>query len=193
MSPVASCIRPSLSEAIDAWKRVLAVNDFPTDLLWIFEENLCVEHQLAENGGYHFGFQTKFTPVPEDALDVAFDHFTETDTRVVFYRLGNCPGRSVCILLCDPWLEKRKEADGFLRHDEWNISFYPGHDDEIEEVQDLHRWVRRIKRNRALHDLDFSMSLATVEEIRDYGRPLMPHERFAGRMLNRLRQVLGQP
>lgn len=192
MSLVAPSIRPSLSEAIDDWKNILAGYGYPTDLLWIFEENLCVEHQLAAVGGYHFAFQTKFTDVPDDALDVAYDYFSETPARMVFYRLGTCPGHSVCMLLCDSWFERKTEADGFLRHDEANLSFYPGHSDHIEEVTDLSRWVRRIKRSRALNDLDFCMSLSIVDEIRDYGRPLLPYERFAERMLERLRQVLGQ-
>jgi hypothetical protein len=37
------------------------------------------------------------------------------------------------------------------------------------------------------------MSLATIEEIRLYGRALMPYERMAQHMLLRLRRMLGQP
>jgi hypothetical protein len=37
------------------------------------------------------------------------------------------------------------------------------------------------------------MALATVEEIKLYGRPLAPYERFAESMLKRLRRFLGQP
>jgi len=47
-----------------------------------------------------------------------------------------------------------------------------------------------VKRDRALHDFDFCMPLATVEEIRTYGRPLAPYERFAEFLLNRLRRIL---
>jgi hypothetical protein len=192
MSLVVPTIRPSLEEATDDWKKILAGYGYPTDILWIFEENLCVEHQLAETGGYHFGFQTKFTPVPEDAADIAYDYFSELPERIVFYRLGTCPGHSVCMLLCDSWFDRKTEADGFVRHDETNLSFYPGHHDHIEEVTDLSRWVRRVKRPRAFSDLDFCLSLSLIDEIRDYGRPLAPYERFAGRMLQRLRQVLRQ-
>lgn len=192
MSSVALMARPTLPDALDAWNKILADRGHSTDLLWIFEENLCIEPQQASPGGFHFGFQTRFTPVPEDALDIAFDYFTETDARMVFYRLGSCPGHSVCVLLCDPWFERKTEADGFLRHDGWNISFHPGDDDQIEEITDLSRWLHRIIRNRSFNDLDFCLSLATLEEIRDYGRPLLPYERFAGRMLQRLRRVLGQ-
>ena len=73
------------------------------------------------------------------------------------------------------------------------MSFYSGLDDGIEEVTDLTRWLRRVKRDRAFHELDFCMALATVEEIKIYGRPLAPYERFAETMLNRLRRLLGQP
>jgi hypothetical protein len=184
---------PAFDETIETWKKILGERAFSTDLLWIFEENLCIERSRAEQGGFLFGFQTKFTPPPDDALEIAFDHFAGTGARVVFYRLGDCMGKSVCILLCDPWFEAKGESEGYLRRDEWNISFHNGLDDKIEEVTDLTRWLRRVKRDRAFHDLDFCMALATVDEIKIYGRPLAPYERFAETLLSRLRRLLGQP
>ncbi len=55
-------IRPTLNEALDAWKKLLAQQGFATDITWIFQENLCFEKLQIERGGFHFGFQTKFTP-----------------------------------------------------------------------------------------------------------------------------------
>ena len=193
MNPAAMLNRPTLTGALGAWSQLLVERGFSTDLVWIFQENLCVERSRAEQGGFLFGFQTKFTPTPDDALEIAYDHFFETGARMIFYRLGDCVGKSVCILLCDPWFENKDEADGFVRCDDWKISFYPGQKDEIEEVTDLTRWLRRVKRDRAFHDLDFCMALATVDEIKIYGRPLAPYERFAESMLKRLRRFLGQP
>ena len=184
--------RPNLKVALDAWKRLLAERGFATDITWIFEENLCFEKLQVEPGGFHFGFQTKFTPPPEDALEIAFDQFSETDARLVFYRLGDVPGKSICTLLCDEWFENKDGAEGFVRRDEWKISFHPGQADQIDEITDLTRWLRRVKRGRAFHDLDFCMALATIDEVKTYGRPLAPYERFAETMLNRLRRVLGQ-
>ena len=88
MESTTKFIRPTLATALDAWEKLLAERGFATDITWIFEENLCFEKLQIEPGGFHFGFQTKFTPPPEDALDIAFDHFSETDARMVFYRLG---------------------------------------------------------------------------------------------------------
>jgi hypothetical protein len=194
MEPKTKFNRPTLTEALAAWRQLLAERGFATQLTWIFEENLCIERQRANQGGFRFGFQTRFTPPANDALDIAFDHFSETGTRMVFYRLGDAePGKSVCILLCDPWFEHKSDADGYVRRDDWKMSFHPGHKDIIEEVTDLTRWLRRVKRDRAFHDLDFCMALATIDEIKIYGRPLMPYERFAQIMLNRMRRVLGQP
>jgi len=193
MKSEAPFTRPSLKEALDAWKKVLAERGFATDIIWIFAENLCVEKSRAEQGGFHFGFQTRFTPPPEDALDTAFAHFSESNKPVVFYRLGERPGKSVCALLCDSWFERRRDADGFLRRDDWRVLFYPGQKDEIEEVTDLTRWLRRVKRGRAFHDLDFCMALEAIDEIKIYGRVLMPYERLAEAMLGRLRRFLGQP
>jgi hypothetical protein len=185
--------RPSLEEALNAWKKLLAERGFATDIIWIFAENLCVEKSRAGQGGFHFGFQTRFTPPPEDALDIAFDHFGGTDAPMIFYRLGGRPGKSVCMLLCDSWFVNKREADGFLRRDEWRVLFYPGQKDEIEEVTDLTRWLHRVKRGRAFHDLDFGMTLEAIDEMKIYGRALAPYERFAAVMLNRLRRFLRQP
>ena len=185
--------RPSLEEAVKDWKKLLTERGFATDIVWIFAENLCVEKSRTEPGGFHFGFQTRFTPPPEDALDIAFDHFSESDKPVVFYRLGERPGKSVCTLLCDSWIDNRSDADGFLHRDEWRVLFYPGQKDEIEEVTDLTRWLRRVKRDRAFHDLDFCMALEAIDEIKIYGRMLAPYERLAAAMLGRLRRFWGQP
>jgi hypothetical protein len=190
MESKAQFTRPTLAEARNAWRKMLAENGFATEIVWLFEENLCLEKSRSAPGGFRFGFQTKFTPPPDDALEIAFNHFCETDSRIVFYRLGSSPGKSVCILLCDDWFEYKREADGFLRRDEWRILFHPGEEDQIEEVTDLSRWLNRVKSNRAFHELDFCMALATIDEIKIYGRPLMHYERFAETMINRLRRLL---
>ena len=191
MEAVITPVRPALEEALAAWKKTLSERHFPTDLLWLFEENLCFEKLRSEQGGFHIGFQTRFTPPPPDALEIAFEHFAATPARLVFYRLGDIPEKSVCVLLCDTWFDGKGESDGFLRRDEWNLSFHPGHEDNIEEITDLTRWLRRVKRDRAFHDLDFCMSLSTIDEIKVYGRPLAVYERFADRMLKRLQRLLG--
>lgn len=193
MSSPTSFNRPTLNEALDAWKQLLTAKGLSADLRWIFEENLCFEKSRAAKGGFHLGFQTRFSPPPDDALDIAFEHFGETDKRVVFYRLGDNLGKSICVLLCDSWFENRGEADGFLRRDEWRLSFHPGQSGEIEEIVDLSRWLRRVKHGRAFHDLDFCMTLAAIDEIKTHGRVLMPYERFASTMMERLRRFLGQP
>ncbi len=193
MKSDAQCKRPPLGEALKEWNQLLAKRGFATDITWIFAENLCVEKSPTAPGGFHFGYQTRFTPPTEDALDIAFDQFADTNAPVVFYRLGARPGRSVCMLLCDPWFENKRDADGFVRRDEWRILFYPGAKDEIEEVTDLTRWLRRVKRDRAFHDLDFGMTLEAIDEIKIYGRTLAPYERFAAVMVNRLRRLLRQP
>ena len=184
--------RPPLADALAAWKQCLADHDLPTEMVWIYAENLCIEPSRATPGSFRIGFQTRFSPPPDDAIETAYDHFGESNERVVFYRLGSVGKRSVCILLCDAWFEERNARDGFARVDEWRVSFHPGHAGEIEEITELSRWLRRVKRDRAFHDFDFSMSLETIQELRAHGRTLVPYERFAQKMLNRLRRVLGQ-
>ncbi len=185
--------RPQFREALAAWQEVLAARNLPAEPLWIFAENLCFEPSLAIPGSLRVGFQTRFTPPADDALEIAYDQFSETGARMVFDRLGSSPRGSICILLCDDWFAERNERDGFQRRDDWGISFYPGVSGDIEEVTDLPRWVRRVKQNYAFRDFDFAMSLATIDEIKIHGRTLQPYERFAETMLNRLRRMMGNP
>ena len=189
----AQFIRPPLEEALAAWQQCLARHELPAEPLWIFAENVCIEHSHATPGSFRFGFQTKFSPPPESAMEIAYDQFSRTDARMVFYRLGSCPRGSVCILLCDAWFEEKGARDGFERQDDWGISFYPGFAGDIDEVTDLTRWLRRVQRDRAFHDFDFAMSLETIDEIRTHGRALLPYERFTQKMLVRLRRILGNP
>ena len=58
MSSVANA-RPNLSAALDAWKKLLTEHKLATDLLWIFEENLCFEKKADVPGGVHIGLQTE--------------------------------------------------------------------------------------------------------------------------------------
>lgn len=182
-------VRPPLATALAAWRECLASHHLPDTPLWVFAENLCLEPSGAKPGHFRTRFQTQFTPPPEDALDIAYAEFGGTNARMVFHRLGSCPRGSVCLLLCDPWFETKSEREGFVRHDEWGISFYPGQAGDIEEVTNLARWVRRVKRARHVHDFDFSLSLATLDEIKTHGRALHPYERFADTLLNRMRQA----
>ena len=184
--------RPSLDQALAAWTGCLSRQGLPGNPLWIFSENLCIERSQAVPGSLRVGFQTKFTPPDDDALEIAYDHFCETSASMVFYRLGSMPNRSVCILLCDTWFEEKTARDGFERRDDWKISFRPGYAGDIEEITELTRWVRRVQHDRAFHAFDFGMALETVSEIKLHGRPLQPYERMAQRMLSRLRRILGQ-
>ena len=189
MHQTVSIVRPPLEQAIQAWKKQLAERGLATELLWIFEENLCFERKPQVPGGIHIGFQTRFSPVPQEALDVAYEHFCEADGPIVFYRLGQCKGRSVCILLADSWFGEKRESDGFVVNPEWGVWFHPGQQIEIEEVSDLRRWIRRLRRERPLHDVDFCMTLVAVDEIQVHGRVLSPGERYSEAMLGKLRRI----
>jgi len=188
MSKTPIFTRPTFTQALDAWKATLSGRSLPVDLVWIFDENLCFEKD--DRGNFKLGFQTKFSPPPPDAEQIAYDHFTEFDTRVVFYRIGTCRGRSVCLLLCDEWFEPKTEKDGFIRRDEWLISFRPGERGDIEEIADEKRYQRRILRGRPLHDLDFCMTLQAVHETLAHGRVLSAYEHYALRFLNAWRRLL---
>jgi hypothetical protein len=185
--------RPPFDEALTAWKGLLKERGLPADCVWIFDENLCFEKDAASPGGFRLGFQTTFSPPPPGGEKVAYDHFTETDAPLVFYRIGTNQGKSICLLLCDAWFESKREADGFIRRDDWLISFYPGKAAETEEIKDAQRYKNRILRERPLHDLDFCMSLRAVHEILAHGYMLTAYDRYALRFLHAWRHLLGQP
>jgi hypothetical protein len=189
MANLPNFARPPFSEAIKAWKKLLAERKFPTDLLWIFDENICFEKDPTE--GFRLGYQTRFTPPPQDAERVAFDYFCGFEARVVFYRIGSAGGKSICLMLCDEWFEPKDEKDSFIRRDEWLLSFYPGTGGEIPEVTDEQRWKERILRNRPLHDLDFCMTLRAIHEILAHGRVLTAYEHYALRFLHGWSRLLG--
>ena len=189
MEPKHRFQRPPFEEAAAAWKALLARRGFATDLLWILDENLCFERDPQAPGRTRLGFQTLFTPHPPDAAKVTYHHFAEMDARLVFYRLGASGGRSVCLQLCDPWFEPKAEADGYIRFDDWLISFYPGSSDELEEIADAKRWERRVVRGRPLSAVDFCMTLAALKELKAHGRVLTPDERFGLKILRSMHRV----
>lgn len=180
--------RPTFEEALAAWKTLLLENGYSANLLWILEENLCFETDPGTPAGVKLGFQVQLTPPPPDAAKVTYHHFAETDSRVVFYRLGSNGGRSICILLCDEWFEERGDNEGYIRRDEWRISFYPGPIDKIEEITDARRWRLRMIRGRPLSAVDFCMTMSALHELKAHGRVLTPDERLGMNILRSMRE-----
>ena len=192
MANIPQFSRPTFTQTLDAWKAILAERRLPTELIWIFSENLCFEKEPAGERGFKLGFQTRFTPPPPDAERIAYHHFCEFEARIVFYRIGSSCGKSVCLVLGDEWFETRDESSGFIRRDDWLISFRPGSAEEIEEIGDERRWEQRLLRDRPLHDLDFCMTLRAVHEILAHGRVLTTYEHYALKFLHAWRRFLGE-
>jgi len=191
MANAARVTRPLFDEALTAWTTLLRQRSLPSELGWVFDENLCFENDSAAAGGFRLGYQTTFTPPPPGAERIAYKHFCESDAPVVFYRVGSSNGKSICLLLCDDWFETKTEGEGFSSRPEWLISFHPGTAGEIEEIMDKQRWEKRILRNRPLHDLDFCMTLQAIHETLAHGRALTAYDRFALKLLHVWRRFLG--
>jgi len=185
--------RPPFHEALKAWKTFLGERGLPSELVWAFDENLCFEKDPAHPGGFRLGFQTAFTPPPPGAEQVAYEYFSESEAPLVWYRLGSSRGKSVCILLCDPWFKAKSDAQDFSKRDEWLMMFRPGTTQELEEVTDRLRWENRLLRDRPLHDLDFCMTLRAVQEMLAHGRVLTAYERYALKLLHVWRHWMGDP
>lgn len=183
--------RPAFSDAMNAWKQLLAQRGLPPECVWIFDENLCFETDPGRAGGFRLGYQTVFTPPPPGAEQIAYEEFGDSAARLVFYRIGSSGGKSVCLVLCDQWFEAKGEAEGFARRDEWLMSFRPGAAEEIPVITDEQRWKQRLVRNRPLHDLDFCMTWRAVHEVLAHGRVLSSYERYALRFLGAWRRMLG--
>lgn len=175
--------RPYYFDAVDEWKKILTQHSLPSDVRWILDENLCFEADSTRKGGMRHSFQTKFTIIPPDVAERTYAFFSDFEARMVFYCLGHSGGRSVCIILCDPVFESRGAEDGFIRKDEWLLSFHPGSGQEIEEITDEARWKNRVKRGRPHTDLDFCMPVDVLREMDAHGRPLSSDERFGVKML----------
>ncbi|HEY5915424.1 MAG TPA: hypothetical protein VJA21_32985 [Verrucomicrobiae bacterium] len=184
MSKPASITRPTFKDALEAWKKFLQERFLPSELIWVFDENLCFEKDPANPAGFRLGFQTVITPPPPDAERIAFYHFLEFDAPIVFYRIGSCRERSVCVLLCDAWFQGKTEPGGYFFRPEWGIAFRPGGPNQVEEIADEDRWKNRIVRDRPLHDLDFCLHLRGVHEILAHGRVLTAYEHYALRLLH---------
>jgi hypothetical protein len=189
MESAARYHRPPFEDVLADWKALLAKRNFSTDIVWILDENLCFEKDPGAAAGVKLGFQTQFTPQPPDAAKVTYHHFAEMDARLVFYRLGENNDRSICIQLCDPWLEPKNESEGYVRRDEWLISFYPGRSEQLEEITDAQRWQERVVRGRALTAVDFCMTLAALRELKAHGRVLAPDERFGLKILRSMQRA----
>lgn len=182
--------RPAFDEALEAWKGLLGQRGLPPDSTWVFDENLCFETDNGHAGGFRLGYQTVFTPPPSNAQEIAYQEFADSEARLVFYRIGSSKGKSVCLVLCDPWFESKGAAEGYVRRDDWLISFRPGAAEEVPEITDEERWRKRILRNRPLHDLDFCMTLRAVHEILAHGRVLSSYERYALKFLGAWRRFI---
>jgi hypothetical protein len=181
--PIGRYHRPPFEEVLAAWQEVLKKQGFSTEIEWILEENLCFENDSATSAGVKLGYQTRFTLQPPDAAKVTYHHFAEMEARMVFYRLGENDRKSICIQLCDPWFEPKEENEGYLRRDQWLLSFYPGQREQIEEITDPQRWKERVIRGRPLSAVDFCMTLAALRELKAHGRVLTPDERFGLKIL----------
>jgi hypothetical protein len=92
------------------------------------------------------------------------------------------------MLLCDTWFEPKTESDGYLRHDKWLISFYPGPAEEVEEISDPERWRDRVVRGRPLTAMDFCMTISALRELKAHGRVLDPNERFGLKIIRSMQQ-----
>lgn len=183
--------RPTFGQAAQAFQNLLKERRLPADLLWIFDENLCFERDPKSAAGFRVAFQTALTPPPPDAERTAYNYFAAFEAPIVFYRIGSCGSKSVCMLLCDRWFEMRKTRDEIINQDEWLIQFRPGGPEELEEISDEQRWKNRLLRDRPLHDLDFCMTLRSVHEILAHGRVLTSYEHYALRLMHVWRRMFG--
>jgi hypothetical protein len=170
--------RPPFDEALKQWNQLLAQAGHPTACEWILDENLVFESDAKVATGVKLGFQTQFTLRPADLAQASYDFFTDFEARLVFYRLGTSGGKSICLLLCDPVFETRGAGEGFVRRDDWQISFHPGEKTDVEEITDGARWKNRLIGGRPLADVDFCLPLAALREQEIHGRTLEPGERF---------------
>ncbi len=191
MDKAAQNQRPPFDQALSAWQALLGQRGFSTEVVWVFDENLCFEKDATRPNGFRLGYQTALTPPPQDAPRIAYEQFCETDAPLVWYRLGASHHKSVCSLLCDPWFGTKTESEGYLKRPEWLMLFRPGSTEELEEITDKDRWEHRLLRERPIRELDFGMTLRSVHEVLAHGRVLTAYEHYALKLLHVWRHWLG--
>lgn len=179
-------IRPTFEQALQAWHELLRGRGYPSECLWLFEENLCFERQTEDQ--FTLAYQLRFTPTPPEAERLAYGYFAEFEHPIVFYRIGSAGGKSLCVLLCDPWLDENADTCGFIKRGDWYVYFYPGKDRQVEEVTERERWTKRVVRGRAIQPLDFCLTLRSLHETLVHGRMLSPYEHYAMKFLNAWRE-----
>ena len=90
MSSPTSFNRPTLNEALDAWKQLLAARGFATDLLWIFEENLCFEKAPRRAGRFSPRLSNQIhRRRPRTRWTSRSNILPKPTSASVFYRLGD--------------------------------------------------------------------------------------------------------
>ena len=191
MSDIKNFERPFFFDALKEWRHILIEHGLPEEILWILDENLCFERDEASPTGLHLAFQTRFSPPPDDVAERTYAFFSDFDARMVFYCLGQSEGRAVCMILCDPVFETRGPDKGFLRRDDWLLSFYPGSGNTIHEITEQKRWNARMLRGRPLVDVDFCMPHQVLRELDAHGRPLLPQERIGIKLLDTWQPAAG--
>ncbi len=145
----------------------------------MYDENLCLEPDPADPEGLRLAFQTTFTPAPPGAEQITFRHFSGCEAPMVFYRAGSASGKSVCLMLCDRWFERKVTDPEYVWHEDWGLAFRAGPREELPEAREESRWKNRVIHGRPLSELDFCMSLRSVHETLAHGRVLSAYERYA--------------
>ena len=169
-------IGPPFDEALSAWTSFLAEQGLPTELSWVFDENVV---RVPVEGTLYFtpSFQVELdAPQPEYAR-IAYEYFAATPWPVVFRAVGTSASKCLCMILCDDWFEGDDEDLGVRYRKPWHMYFDAGSGEEVGEVRDRGAWRRLKARTQALSDLDFGMTLQAVRELQQHGRILPPWQR----------------
>ena len=168
--------RPSFDEAVRAWTSFLSEQGLPTELLWVFDENVV---RIPVEGTLHFtpSFQVELdAPRPEYAR-IAYEYFVDSQWPMVFRAVGTNASKSLCMILCDDWFEGDDEDLGVSYRKPRHMYFDAGSGEGVAEVRDRGAWRRLKARTQALSNLDFGMTLQAVRELEQHGRILPPWQR----------------
>ena len=86
--------RPALTEALDAWqttaRRARVADGAASGFL---PKTSASNIRAPTPGGFRLGFQTRFTPPADDALEIAYDQFCETGRADGFLPAGSIAAR----------------------------------------------------------------------------------------------------
>lgn len=165
-------VPPPYATAVEAWRQHLTQNEWPEDVVWLFEDNLLLERVSSSSLNLHMSYQTTWSFPSDQDNELAYHYFAQYGYPIVFHAVGTDTGRSLSIMMSDDWFEDRGDGYGYTVVFNGALLFHAHPYQQLELVRVDNRWswywrrfISRVWHN-VLSDFDFSMSYSGLKRIK---------------------------